>query len=115
MRRITQVLTIRPRVEGDTDRYGNPVVGYGPGVDWPVFAVAPRSSTEGDEPNRDLVFVGVTVYAPADGPAPGPHDLVVWGGEDWQVVGDPGVWDNNPHVTATRHRGIVVNLDRKEG
>ena len=41
MRRITQTLTIRHRVEGEPDRYGNPTLTW---VDeaWPVYGVAPR-------------------------------------------------------------------------
>lgn len=118
MRRITQTLGIKRRVEGERDRYGNPVVSYADPVEWPVYSVAPRGQAGLSEPfeaNRDPILRGVTVHAPVDGPRPGPHDLVVLGGLDWDVVGDVGVWDDNPHVPATRHRGIVVNLDRTEG
>lgn len=115
MRRITQTLGIKRRVEGERDRYGNPVVSYAGPVEWPVYSVAPRVSSEPSEENRDPVIRGLTVHAPLDGPRPGSHDLVVHGGQDWDVVGDVGEWDKNPHVEETRHRGIVVNLDRTEG
>ena len=114
MRRITQTLTIRQRVEGEPDRYGNPTLTW---VDeaWPVYGVSPRAPSEPDEANRDAVYSGLQVFAPVDGPRPGPHDRVIHGGEEWQTVGDAGVWDNNPHFAVTRQRGVVVNLDRPEG
>src|SRR5690606_39371973 len=84
-------------------------------VPWPVYAVSPRASTEPSEANRDAVISGLQVFAPADGPRPGPNDRVSHGGEEWGVVGDVGVWDNNPHFARTTQRGIVVNLDRTEG
>lgn len=115
MRRITATLSIRRRIEGEIDVYGNPTVGYGPPEEWPVYAVSPRSSTEPQEANRDLVVTGITVFAPTGGPTPGPHDLVDYSGASWQVTGDVGTWDENPHVVSTRQRGIVVNLDRTEG
>ena len=114
MRRITQTLTILRRVEGAPDRYGNPTVAW-ESVPWPVFAVSPRASTEPSEANRDAVMSGLQVFAPVDGPRPGPNDRVSHGGEEWGVVGDVGVWDNNPHFARTTQRGIVVNLDRMEG
>lgn len=115
MRRVTAVLAILRRVEGEPDRYGNPTVGWEQ-VSWPVFAVAPRieSSDPGLE-NRDPVVRGLTVFAPANGPRPAATDRVLVDGDAFDVVGDVGVWDRNPHVLSTRHRGIVVNLKRTEG
>lgn len=117
MRRITATLEIHPRVDGEVDRYGNPERSYGPPVLWPVYAVAPRSAGEAEPFTglRDAVVSGLQVFAPVDGPRPGPHDLVEHRGEQWAVVGDVAVWDNNPHVHVTTERGIVVNLERKEG
>lgn len=117
-RQVTTTLGIRRRIEGETDIYGNPKVTYGHPEDWPVYAIAPRSQTGAAEPNeenRDIVYTGLTVYAPLDGPRPGPHDLAVHVGRDWEVVGEVGVWDKNPHAPTTHHVGIVVNLDRTEG
>ena len=117
VRRITATLDIRPRVDGEVDRYGNPKRSYGSPVPWPVFAVAPRSAGEAEpfSGTRDAVVRGLQVFAPVDGPRPGPHDLVEYWGERWAVVGDVAVWDNNPHVLVTTERGVVVNLERKEG
>ena len=118
-RRITQTLGIRRRIEGEEDIYGNPKVTYGEPEDWPVYAVAPRvqaGTAEPAEDNRDAIYTGLTVYAPLNGPRPGPHDLAVHAGhDDWEVIGEVGVWDTNPHAPNTRHVGIVVNLDRTEG
>lgn len=117
MRRITSTLGIRRRVEGEPDRYGNPRVSYAEPIDWPVYAIAPSSpgDAEPDRANRDVVITGITIYAPIDGTRPGALDLVRYRGEDWQVVGEVGEWDRNPHTAVTRHRGIVVNLERSEG
>ncbi|UEJ84009.1 hypothetical protein Bra3105_06765 [Brachybacterium halotolerans subsp. kimchii] len=115
MRRITTALAIRRRLEGAKDIYNNPKKAHGEPEAWPVYAVSPRSSTEPQEPNRDLVITGITVFAPVGGPTPGPHDLVDYGDDTWQVTGKVGTWDENPHVVSTRQHGIVVNLDRTEG
>lgn len=117
MRRITATLSIRRRTEGAVDRYGNPVVGYSEGVAWPVFAVAPRSAGDAEpfQGARDPVVRGLQVFAPVDGPRPGSHDVVEYRGDQWVVVGDVAEWDRNPHALVTTQRGIVVNLERKEG
>lgn len=109
------MLGICRRVEGRRDRYKNPVVTYAPAIEWPVYSIAPRSSDEPDEAGRDAVITGITVHAPVDGPHPGPLDRVKHAGTTWQVTGDVGTWDGNPHVVVTSQRGIVVNLDRTEG
>ena len=117
MRRITQSLTIRRRIAGEPDRYGNPTVTWSDEA-WPVYAVAPRGQaglTEPFEANRDPIMKGVQVFAPVDGPRPAPHDEVAHAGLVWQTVGDVAVWDHNPHFARTSQRGVVVNLDRKEG
>ncbi len=117
MRRITATLSIRRRIDGAVDRYGNPTVTYTDGVAWPVYAVAPRSAGDAEpfQGGRDAVVRGLQVFAPVDGPRPGPHDLVDYRGESWAVIGDEAEWDRNPHFVSTFHRGIVVNLERKEG
>lgn len=115
MRRVTAVLGIRRRIKGEADEYGNPRVSYGDPEEWPVYAVQPRQSDEPDADNRDAVSTGITVLAPLHGPRPGPLDLVVHDGELWDVTGDVGTWQHNPHVATTKQAGIVVNLDRTEG
>ena len=115
MRRITATLEIRPRVDGEVDRYGNPKRSYGPPVPWPVFAVAPRPTEEPGEAARDVVISGLQVFAPIDGPEPGPHDRVGYNGVTYEVIGEVARWDNNPHFQVTTQRGIVVNLERSEG
>lgn len=117
MRRITQTLTIRHRVEGEPDRYGNPTLTWEDEA-WPVYGVAPRGQAGLSEPfeaNRDPIIRGVQVFAPVEGPRPAPNDRVVHAGVEWNTVGDVGVWDHNPHFVRTTQRGIVVNLDRAEG
>lgn len=112
-RRITQTVTVLPFLEGGEDRYGNPVTGWGPPVLWGVWAVAPRESVEPDERGRTAVITGKTVYGPLPCPV-GPHDRVVLAdGGTYEVEGEVGVWDHNPH--GGNQRGVVVNLERSEG
>ena len=115
MRRITQTLTIRRLVVGAVDEFGDDVVEHSEPVDWPVFAVSPRTSVEPGDPNRSLIVSGLQVFAPADGPEPGPHDLVDHAADVWQVVGEVARWDRNPHFARTSQRGIVVDLERVTG
>lgn len=114
MRRITATLAIRRRVEGAVDRYGNPTISYGPPEPWPVYAVEPRVGEEPMERARDALISSVVVYAPSS-PRPGPLDRVEHLGVTWEVRGQVGDWDRNPHVPVTTQRGIAVNLERKEG
>ena len=54
MRRITQTLMILRRVEGEPDRYGNPVLVWERTV-WPVYAVAPRGQAGLSEDRKSVV------------------------------------------------------------
>lgn len=95
------------------DRYGNAVPGYADPVDLPVFAVAPNQSDEPDEQGRSRVLSGRTVYAPIDCPVK-PHDRVVIAGDTWEVVGEVGPWQLNPHGLGA-HEGVQFNLERSDG
>ena len=113
-RAITQTLIIRHHEDGpERDRYGNPIrvtTEFG----WPVYALAPGTSAETGEANRDAVTTGATVYAPRTGPLPHPHDDVVTSdGTVWAVIGNPATWERNPHGGI--QEGVVVLLERKEG
>lgn len=92
------------------DRYGN----ERPGPPWTDelvagCAVAPRRSPEDHAAGAQAVIIGLTLYAPK---APGPHDVVVIDGEEFQVDGEPGVWQS----PFSGHRpGVEVPLKRVEG
>lgn len=118
MRRITATLEIRRRLrDTEPDRYGNPSRAFGEPERWPVFAVAPLA--DGDpEPaggERDVRVRALTVLAPIDGPRPDALDRVVHADDEYEVIGPPDVWDRNPNVGRTMHRGITVHLRRSEG
>jgi hypothetical protein len=113
VRRITQVLGLRVFSEEVTvDRYGNRVPGWADPVDVGVFAVSPKQSVEPDEVGRRAVLSGLTVYAPTTCPVTA-RDRVVYRGESWEVVGDPGVWADNPH--GGFQEGVQFDLERSEG
>lgn len=115
MRRITQVLGHRAYTSGGVDRYGNPVNGYAAAVDFPVFAVTPKQSVEPDVVGRRPIITGLTVYAPVDSAPVSSQDRFVFRGDEWDVEGEPGVWDKNPNVPVTRHGSIQIDLKRSEG
>lgn len=115
MRRITQVLGHRAYEAGAVDRYGNPVPGYALAVDYPVYAVTPKMSVETDTVGRRPVITGLTVYAPADSAPISPQDRFVFRGDEWDVEGEPGIWDKNPNVPVTQHGSIQFDLKRSEG
>ena len=77
------------------DRHGNPVEAWADPAPVRVHAVAPRVSSEPDDPNRSVVVIGLEVYAPA-GTQFGPHDRVVWGDEEFEVDGDIADWSRGP-------------------
>lgn len=114
-RRITQTLTIRRVTEGpDRDKYGNPIKSTS-STPWPIFAIAPGTSVETGEANRDAVTSGATIYAPL-GIVPTSQDSVVLAdGSLWAVVGDPAVWTGNPSSDDLTQRGVVVLIERREG
>lgn len=117
MARITATLTIR-RYTTRTDRYHNEVeapVDQWPTEDWPVWGIAPGTPDEPFEANRAPNAEKLTVYAPLAGPRPTAQDKVTVRGHLFDVDGEPAEWDENPVVAVTRHRGIVVNLERKTG
>ena len=113
LRRYTATVRHYAYQEGAAeDRYGNPVAGYADPVERPVYAVAPKQTVEPDELGRRAVITGKTIYADW---APGPHDRVGYQGGLYEVQGEPGEWDNNPHTSVTRHHGFVWDIERSAG
>lgn len=112
-RRITQTVEVLPWSEGAPDRYGNRTPGWGAPVSWGVWAVAPRESVEPDAPGRAPVITGKTVYGPLPCPIGAKDRVRLADGLTYEVEGDVGVWDKNPHGGS--QRGVVVNLERSVG
>lgn len=114
MRRIREYIQVLPWSTGvDVDRYGNAAEGYGDPVTVGVYAVAPKQSTEPDETGRRSVLTGLTVYAP-DELVISARDRVIVRGEQYEVHGEPGYWQPNPHI-AFDGGGVQFDLERSEG
>lgn len=107
-----QTIGVRRWSSGGRDRHGNPLNAWADPVDVPVHGVSPRFAEEPTDPNRHAVVRGLTVYAPA-GARVGPHDRVVWAGEEWEVDGDVGDWTAGPWLNPVA--GVTLNLTRVEG
>lgn len=114
-RRVRHVLGHRVYGTSGYDRYGNPIVGHAPAVDFPVYAVSPKQSIEQDTVGRRPVITGLTVYAPIGGAPISAHDRFVFRGVEWDVEGVPGVWEGNPHFASDSQSGIQFDLKRVEG
>lgn len=96
-----------------TDRYGNEVPDWGNATSTlvPGCGVAPRSSSELNDPSRAAVIVGLTVYLPPGSVVSARDRMVVRGGT-YEVVGEPGDW-RSPFTGEAF--GLEVALQRVEG
>jgi hypothetical protein len=117
-------LQVKRYAAGAENARGNAAVGYADPVDWSVHSVLPgagvsatRAGRAGEEPlqpNRDLSLIDYTVLAPDDDNVPTERDLVVYGGDDYEVDGRPDRWgDANPWGGPLAP--AVVRLRRSEG
>lgn len=79
-------------------------------VDVELYAVAPVSTGERIEANRQPVLVEAEAFAPV-GVDVLPGDRVVHDGRTWQVVGEPQQW-RSPYST---WEAAVFKLGRVEG
>jgi len=105
-----ETVTVRRRVQGEDDRFGNPTWTWADDqVDG--VAVAPRSSAEPAQVGRLAVITGLSVYLPTDTTI-GPHDRLVVRGIEYEVEGEPGDW-RSPY--SGRRPGIEVAVRRVEG
>ena len=59
---------------------------------WGPCAIAPRYATESTDPHASPLIVGKTIYGPTR--TLNSDDLLVIGGETWQVDGLPGEWQS---------------------
>ena len=105
-------VTIRARVEGLKDAFGNVAVSWVE-RDWWVRSIAPGAMADPASPNRDLGEVAYTIHADADSNPPTRLDQVVLNGEAFLVDGDPADWTRGPWVNPAA--GVVVELKRSEG
>lgn len=116
--RITATIQRRPYSETATvDRYHNPVPGYLPAEDFPVYGIEPQQSVEADELGRRAVLTGLRISSPLHGAKPGPHDRFEISGETWEVKGEVGTWDgkSSPVGGFLVPGGYVFNIERRTG
>ena len=99
---------------GVEDSHGNPVDAWADPVPTRVYGYGPRSAggaAEPNLPNRDLVIIGLTVYAPP-GVQIDPRDRVQVDGVMYEVDGEIGDWNHGPFGFEP---GISISLKRWEG
>lgn len=106
----TVTIAVRRFTTGAKDRHGNATTGHLEPQDVQVFAVYPTVSDEA-QVGRSDVTEGLTVLAPT-GTEIGPHDVVLWLGDPYEVNGEPGDWSHGPFGWAP---GVAFNLKRTEG
>lgn len=105
-----ETVGVRTYVPGAVDAHNNPADAWGAPVEWPGCAVAPAGSSE-DSTNRTTVITTLDVYGPHDMEV-GPRDLVVYDGEEFQVVGEIARW-RNPYTGY--EPGCVFSIRRVDG
>lgn len=110
VRRASLPVGVRAFQSGATDSHGNPVKSWAAPVERLVYGFSPGGSVEPGLPNQDRVVTTPTLYAPYDFPV-SEHDLVVVGGDEYEVVGRPARWR---HPSGDKP-GCVVNLKLVEG
>ncbi|WNN93659.1 head-to-tail stopper [Arthrobacter phage CallinAllBarbz] len=106
-------ITVRrlPRVTGEVDSRGNPIVTYGPPVDVKNVGFDPGSSSEPRMQGHERVIVEPTLYAHYAMPFE-PSDRVEVLGKTYNVDGVVRVW-RNPYSGALK--GSVVSLKEVTG
>lgn len=97
---------------GAVDSRGNVIDSWADEVPLAVHGIAPGSMSEPGNGSRDLSLVVWSVIAPA-GTAVGSKDLVVVGGREFRVDGEPRDWTLGPWDVSIA--GVVIELIRAEG
>ena len=108
---LAHAVTHRPYLAGTEDAHGNPTTGYGPSAEVRVYGWHTGQTTEPSLAGHDRVELEGQVFAPGSF-RPGPLDLIVLGGEDFEVVGHPEDYNHGPFGFTP---GVVVNVRRVTG
>lgn len=115
---LTGTIGLRKRSQGAPDAHGNRVESYAAAIPVQVYGWGPRSpegTAEQDTGRRDLVPIGMTVYAPASVAAlvdPVDRIEVPYGGDLFDVDGEVNDWSHGPFMPGA---GCVITLRRAEG
>lgn len=119
LRHVTQILKIHRKPGLSMDKYGNPAfapVEEWETMPWPVYGLGPEIPEEEYAGGREPVNLTVNVYAPLDGPAPFPGDMVTIpsiGGAPFRCETEVARFEANPHFGYTANKGLVVKLSRE--
>lgn len=101
------------RSPGGRDAYGDPVTSTEAREVIDGAFVAPRTSSPVDQPGRDGVVVGLTLFAPLDADVLRTDLFEVDGDEElWRVVGEIGRWEQPQTGWGA---GLTAALERAAG
>lgn len=107
---LAQTIQQKPYGAGEKNAHGNAAKQYGDPVVREVYGYGPPTRSTEAEPGGTQVIEGLDVYAPTF-PVDA-RDLFVVDGIDYEVEGEPGVWDNGPFGFKP---GQVIHLKRVRG
>jgi hypothetical protein len=112
---LAQTIGHKVHQAGAKDAHGNPVDSWAAPVDVQVYGYGPRTDVRGStgsgEPAGTQVLVGLQLLAPK-GTVISPQDRIVIDGNEYEVDGEIGDWNNGPFGFEP---GVVINLKRAEG
>lgn len=115
-RRKTFTIDLIRYVQGAKDRHGNSSKTYADPVPLPVWVVAPRNRDEPRTQDRAGAISTVwDIYAPKGTPVSFQDRVKLHTGELCEVVGEVGVWENNPHSVIPAREGIQFTVQKWSG
>ncbi|HEY9265504.1 MAG TPA: hypothetical protein VIQ11_12960 [Mycobacterium sp.] len=107
---LAQTVSHKPYAVGGKDAHGNAVSRYGDPIERQVYGYGPPARSTEAEPGGTRVIEGLDVYGPTF--AVDARDRFVIAGVEYEVEGEPGVWDNGPFGFKP---GQVIHLKRVRG
>lgn len=116
LRRKTFSIDLIRYVKGPKDRYGNATMTYADPVKMPVWVVAPRNREEPSTQDRAGAVTTVwDIYAPKGMDISFRDRVQLPTGEMCEVVGEIGIWQNNPHAILKSREGIQFTVQKWSG
>jgi hypothetical protein len=110
---VLQSIGVRTYSTAGDDGFGNPVESWSNATTVAVYAVAPGTPGEDYEPGRIASRIPLVVLGPSSALSSiGARDLIVWGGREYEVDGEPENFDMGPFGFEP---GCRVRMIRIEG
>jgi hypothetical protein len=100
--------------QDSTDRYGDAVTTWAPAVPIAGAVWAPGATSE-TASGGEQVTADATVYLPKGSPTPGPLDRISYGGDLWEVTGQPDVFTSPAAPPGAGAQITSVRLRRVQG